>query len=87
MASEQSIKDAIERKRGSSSYNVWSIGITNDPERRRAEHNAEGRNTQYWSHWSADSETIARSVERYFLDKGMKGGGGGGLNPRWVYVF
>ena len=89
MASEQVIKDAIERKRGSLSYGSWTIGITNDPKRRREEHNAEGKNTSAWSHWEADSESIARNVEQYFLNKGMKGGAGGGSSPtpRWVYIF
>lgn len=86
---EQVIKEAIERKRGSTSYSIWTIGITNDPARRRKEHDAEGKNTSAWSHWEADSESIARNVEQYFILKGMKGGtgGGGGPSPRWVYVF
>jgi len=28
---------AIEKKRGSLGYSAWTIGITNDPERRRTE--------------------------------------------------
>ena len=84
---EAQLKSAIERKRGSTSYSIWTIGITNDPERRKNEHENEGRNVTHWSHWSADSESIARKVETHFLDKGMKGGGGGGENPRYVYVF
>ena len=85
--SESDLKAAIERKRGTTSYDIWTIGITNDPERRKNEHKNEGRSVTHWSHWKANSETIARNVEKYFLDKGMKGGGGGGENPRYVYVF
>lgn len=89
MASEQSIKDAIEQKRTSLSYSSWTIGITNDPERRRGEHNNDGKSTSACRHWEADSESVARNVEQYFLNKGMKGGGGGGSSPppRWVYIF
>ena len=85
--SESDLKAAIERKKGTTSYDIWTIGITNDPERRKNEHKNEGRIVSYWSHWKANSETIARNVEKYFIDKGMKGGGGGGENPRYVYVF
>lgn len=84
---EAQLKSAIERKKGSTSYSIWTIGITNDPERRKNEHENEGENVTHWSHWRADSESIARKVEGHFLDKGMKGGGGGGENPRYVYVF
>lgn len=84
---EDQLKSAIERKKGSTSYSIWTIGITNDPERRKNEHKNEGKDVRYWSHWTADSESIARKVEQHFLGKGMKGGGGGGENPRYVYVF
>lgn len=84
---EAQLKSTIERRKGSTSYSIWTIGITNDPERRKNEHENEGKNVKYWSHWTADSESIARKVEQHFLDKGMKGGGGGGENPRYVYVF
>jgi hypothetical protein len=87
MMDETQIKSAIEKKRGSTPYAIWTIGITNDPERRKNEHKSEGKNVTHWSHWYADSESIARRVEDHFLNKGMKGGGGGGENPRYVYVF
>ena len=64
-------------------YSSWTIGITADPNDRRAEHG----NPEHWKQWKADSETIARKVEEYFLDKGMKGGAGGGENPTYVYIF
>lgn len=64
-------------------YSVWTIGITNDPDRRKTEHD----NPKYWTQWTADNETIARNVEEHFLHKGMKGGSGGGENPTYVYIF
>jgi predicted GIY-YIG superfamily endonuclease len=84
---EAELKSAIERKRGSLSYSDWYIGITDDTKRRRAEHENEGKICIYWSDWKADSEAIARNVEAYFIDRGMKGGTGGGEHPTYVYVF
>jgi len=80
---ERELIQAIEAARHAYSYGLWTIGITDNAERRRAEHSNPG----LWKHWRADSETIARSVERYFLAKGMKGDTGGGLSPNYVYIF
>ena len=66
-----------------SNYLDWTIGITDDPERRRSRHG----NPMYWHDWKADTETIARNVEKHFLDKSMTGGGGGGDHPNFVYIF
>jgi len=78
---ESEIKKAIEGH--VSTYSVWTIGITDDPERRKGEHG----NPAVWYEWKADSEDIARNVEKYFIDKGMQGGGGGGDHPNYVYIF
>jgi len=67
----------------SKNYSIWTIGITDDPDRRRIEHD----NPKFWHQWRADTETIARNVEKYFLDKGMKGSPGGGESPNYVYIF
>jgi hypothetical protein len=78
------IKRAIERHvTPSLPYSVWTVGITNDPERRRGEHG----NPSVWYYWEADSERIAREVEEHFLEKGMNGGGRGGITPTYVYIF
>jgi len=84
--SESAIKNAIERRvklAKTEKYSIWTIGITDNPERRKREHD----NPQFWMEWKADSEAIARKVEKYFLDKGMKGDTGGGEHPNWVYIF
>lgn len=44
-------------------------------------------NPSVWHQWNANTETAARNVERYFLDKGMKGGGGGSGSADYVYIF
>jgi hypothetical protein len=87
---ESALKTAIESRVSSAQkvdYSIWTIGITDDLERRKTEHDNEGKNTRYWNGWKADSETIARNVEKHFLDKGMKGGTGGGDHPTFVYIF
>ena len=81
MASEIEIKTAIEKIDGRPS--AWTIGVTDDPERRRREHG----NPSVWYQWNADSERVARNVEAYFVDKGMKGDTGGGGSADYVYIF
>lgn len=64
-------------------YPSWTIGITDDPNRRKREHGNPAR----WYHWYAVTETSARRVEGYFLEKGMNGAPGGGTHPNYVYIF
>ena len=78
---EDEIKRAIERL--TYRYSEWTIGITEDPETRRRSH----RNPKGWSQWRANTETVARRIESYYLVKGMKGGTGGGDHPTYVYIF
>ncbi len=70
-------------------YSAWRIGLTHDPEERKAQHEEEGRNIQYWQQWFADSLSDAQEIESFFInEKGMKGGTGGDLSPnRTVYVY
>ena len=81
MASESAIKAAIEKI--VTAYSIWTIGVTDDPVRRKSEHG----NPQHWHQWDADTETAARNVEKYFLDKGMKGAPGGAGRADYVYIF
>lgn len=60
---ESEIKSVIEKI--VNYYPAWTIGITDDPERRRTEHG----NPKVWHHWKADTEAIARNVEEYFIKK------------------
>jgi len=84
---ESEIISAIEQKKGTTQYSIWTVGITDNPERRKGEHETAGENVTHWKDWKADTEAIARSVEAYFLDKGMKGATGGGDRPTYVYIF
>ena len=72
-----------EIEKSVSNYSAWTIGITDAPKRRKSEHGI----PKYWHVWKADTEAIARNVEKHFLDKGMNGGGGGGDHPNFVYIF
>jgi len=79
---EQEIRGEIERYiKGR--YSVWTIGVTDDPDRRRIQHG----NPQCWHHWDASTGEVARRIESYFLEKGCKGAGGGGGNANFVYIF
>ena len=82
MASEAAIESAIERIAGGG-YSAWTIGVTDNSARRRIEHG----NPNTWLQWYADTETVARNVERYFLDEGMKGAPGGAGRADYVYIF
>jgi predicted GIY-YIG superfamily endonuclease len=64
----------------------WTVGVTDDPARRKGEHEQEGEDTSCWHQWDASTEETARQIEKHFLDKGCKGGTGGG-SANWVYIF
>ncbi len=68
-------------------YKHWTIGVTDDPDRRRGEHKAIGRTVAWWHHWDADDERIAKVVERHFRAMGMKSDVGVHGSPGYVYVY
>lgn len=69
-------------------YSAWYCGITSDPNDRLINgHNADGHNNVA-RYWDAGSDTVARSIEQYFIDKGCEGGDGGGdYRTKYVYVY
>lgn len=81
MASEAAIKGAI--KKHVSYYPAWTIGVTDNPKRRRTEHG----DPTTWYQWDADTQAVARSIEAHFIAEGMKGGTGGGGGADYVYIF
>ncbi len=89
MATKESIKAAIEKKRGDTKYEIWRIGITSDLAQRKQEWKDKGENVDYWSDWTADSSADAKDIEAHFINKGMKGGTGGDITAatKYVYVF
>jgi hypothetical protein len=91
---KESIKQAIIDRVESSKtvdYSVWTIGLTHDPAERKKQHQDDGKSTEYWEQWTADSLSDAEEIESYFINtKGMKGGTGGNLSARktvYVYIF
>jgi hypothetical protein len=50
----------------------------------------EKQDVSHWAAWEADSLSDAQDIEKYFINKGMKGGTGGNLDSRYktyVYIF
>lgn len=78
--SESQIIAGIEQRVQSTKtrdYSIWTVGITDDPDRRASEHKQDGHNTEHFLYWDAYTEASARRIEKYFLSKGMKGDTGG----------
>ena len=71
-------------------YRDFYVGITNDVNRRLfTDHNVD-KDNDWWIYCKADSEDIARDVEKYYLELGMKGDTGGGNPdnpPFFVYSY
>ena len=90
MATKEIIKSAIQSKVGAN-YSAYRIGLTHDlAERKSYWKNTEKQNVDYWKDWQADSLSDAQDIESHFINKGMKGGTGGGLSAYktvYVYVF
>jgi len=83
---EKDIISAIENHiRGS--YSSWTIGVTDRPNERKKEHEQGGKDTSCWHEWDASTESVARRIESYFIDKDCKGGGGGRGDANYVYIF
>ena len=82
----QEIDDHI--RKGGYGYSSWYVGIASDPcARLFNDHNVD-ENNGYWIYNDCGSDTSARKVEEYFINKGCKGGTGGGDNTtRFVYAY
>lgn len=69
------------------SYSQWYAGIATDPRQRLfSDHNV-SENGGTWIYSGAGSENEAREVEKRLLQKGCKGGTGGGVSPQHVYAY
>lgn len=71
-------------------YQDYYIGITSDVEERLFGAHKVPKDNYWWIYCPADTEEIAREVEKYFLDLGMSGGTGGGTGDgdvRIVYCY
>lgn len=63
------------------------IGIANNGENRVFNDHSVDKDNDVWIICPADTEQIARNVEKYFLNLGMDGGTGGGKDINYVYCF
>jgi hypothetical protein len=83
---------AIEEKVGGFSYSKVRIGITHNPDERKAYwKDTEKQKVYSWTQWLADSLEDAREIEAHFIhEKKMEGGTGGDMTPgepTYVYIF
>ncbi|HCT31523.1 MAG TPA: hypothetical protein DIW31_12540 [Bacteroidales bacterium] len=93
-----SIKGAITKHIKSSMgtvnprYSLWYCGITNDTERRKAEHNVRKKDIkiEFWKSFNAGTMNDAQIIETEMFSKGMKNmpyKGGANVGSKNVYVF
>ena len=71
-------------------YSDFYVGITDNIEERLFGYHNVNKVTDWWIHCYADSEQIAREIEKHYLELGMDGGTGGGSgdgNTRYVYCY
>ena len=91
MTAKSTIVSAIGTKIGTSSPNIWRIGLTHDlADRKKHWKDVEKQDISHWSDWQADTLSDAQAIEAHFIGKGMKGGTGGDLSSyktTYVYVF
>ncbi|BAS29188.1 hypothetical protein [Limnochorda pilosa] len=85
---KQEIIDDITAHFKGQAYRNCYVGITAGVDTRLfGDHNV-SRDNGHWIHRTASSHTVARDVEKHFLDAGMDGGGGGGSDDsRIVYAY
>lgn len=82
---KQEIKAHIDKE--GSAYSNWYVGITNNIDRRSNEHNVD-RELSWWIYRTANSDEIARKIEKYFIGLGTDGGDGGGdETSKIVYAY
>ena len=91
MSTEQQVKNFLNdklRAHPATSNDQWYVGIATDAKDRLfKDHNVDKTKDQ-WAHSKADTEEIARSVEKHFLNAGCGGGpGGGDAGSKYVYVY
>lgn len=71
-------------------YRDFYIGITDNIDERLFGYHKVNKQSDWWIYCIGDSEDIARKVEKYYINKGMKGGPGGGKGEgktKCVYCY
>ena len=66
----------------------WYVGIAAKPKERLFDDHSVDEEKDAWIHCPASSDSVARDIEKHFLDKGAKGGtGGGDEDSKSVYAY
>jgi hypothetical protein len=85
------IIEAIDEYRREQNRNFASklyVGITNNVDKRLFGFHRVPRDGHWWIYCPADDIQTARKVEKYYLEKGMQGGDGGGSSEsKIVYCY
>ena len=91
MSTEEQVRTFLNNKlekHPATTNSQWYVGIASDPEDRLFKDHKVSKTQDKWAHDKADTEKIARSVEKRFLDAGCDGGpGGGDAGSKFVYVY
>ena len=70
------IEDHMAKRGGA--IGKWYVGIAANPRERLFDDHSVDEENGVWIHSRASSDSVARDIEKYFLDKGAQGGAGGG---------
>ncbi|MYA37111.1 MAG: hypothetical protein F4193_06940 [Candidatus Dadabacteria bacterium] len=66
----------------------WYVGIAANPRERLFDDHSVNKQNGTWIFRTAESSTVAREIEQYFLERGARGGSGGGsINSMSVYAY
>jgi len=69
-------------------YSDFYVGISKDAVRRLFSEHHVSRDKSWWIYRTAVDAETARKIEKYYLDLGMRGSGGGGdETSSMVYVY
>jgi len=80
--------DAHLLKSGKKYYSEFYIGVSKNARKRLFEEHHVDEEHSWWIYRTAASSDIARRVEKYYIDLGMRGGIGGGDNTAtMVYCY
>ena len=70
------------------SYPDWTIGVSDEPNRRSAELIRAGQQIPRWRYFPAEDVSAASAIESYFLERGMRADNGDrGEGPTYVYIY
>ena len=69
-------------------FSLWYAGIAADPQSRLFSEHGVDKHKDAWIYRLCDSSSDARAIETYLIQRGMKGGPGGGDNTtRSIYAY